>query len=317
MNSVASVRMLIAALAATLAVSCSGAESADPIVVGAGDSPQSRMIAEIYAGALARTGARTAVRDGLGTRGDTLAALDAATVTVIGDDSGDLLRALDSGSPARLPDKTTPDQALKDAAGQPLPSVAEALDAALPEGLAVSDLADGTDLRPSFALALADSAATLKNLAPRCGELTLGIATGSELDPLRPAPDPRRDVLDPLHAVYHCDVAAHVVFGSDTQLRDALRDGHVQAGVFTAPATLLPGGAEELTLLADPDHAFRAQTIVPVFRKGALSDRQIKKLNYVAGELTTADLATLVRRLRDEHVPAVELARGWLDEHSL
>jgi osmoprotectant transport system substrate-binding protein len=48
-----------------------------------------------------------------------------------------------------------------------------------------------------------------------------------------------------------------------------------------------------------------------------LDQRQIKKLNYVAGELTTADLATMVRRVRDEHASAADLARTWLDEHAL
>ncbi|MCM6775820.1 transporter [Nocardia sp. CDC159] len=319
MKSAASVRtrtsMLIAAMVATLAVSCADEDRGPAITVGAGNSAQSELIAEIYAGALARTGARTAVRTGLGQRGDYLAALDADTVTLVGDDSGDLLTALDSGSPARVPDKGVADKVSPPA--RPAPSVAQALNGALPEGLAVSDLADGTDLRPSFALAHPDPAASLTELAPRCGELSVGIATGSELDPLRRGPDPQRDVLEPLRTVYHCDIAHHSVYGSDTELRNALRHGKVQAGVFTAPATLLPGGAQELTLVADPSYAFRAQNIVPLFRKGALTERQLEKLNYVAGELTTAELVDLVRRVRDEHASAAELARAWLDAHSL
>ncbi|MFI5777865.1 glycine betaine ABC transporter substrate-binding protein [Nocardia sp. NPDC051570] len=320
MKSAASVRtwarVVIAAMAATLAVSCSDGDSGRMITVGAGDSAQSELIAEIYAGALAHTGARTIVRKGLRQRGDYLAALDADTVTLVGDDSGDLLTALDSGSPARTPDKPAPGTA-----AAPGPGVAQALSAALPQGLAISDIDDGTDLRPSFALREEPGAqrklASLADLAPRCGELNLGIATGSALDPLRRSPDPQRDVLDPLRAVYHCDIVGHTVYGSDIELRNALRDGKVQAGVFTAPAALLPGGADGLTLLADPDYAFRAQNIVPLFRQGALSDPQIKKLNYVAGELITADLVDLIRRVRDEHASAAELARAWLDAHSL
>ncbi len=314
------IRVVFAATVAMLVVSCSDGDSRRPIAVGAGNSAQSELIAEIYAGALSRTGADTVVKRGLGQREDYLAALDAGTVTLVGDDSGDLLTALDSGSPARRPDRLAPDRTVAaETSKPPVPSVAEALSGALPEGLAISDIDDGTDLRPSVALheQPEDKVASLKDLAPHCGGLTVGIATGSELDPLRRSPDPQRDVVEPLRSVYHCDIAGHIVYPSDTALRNALRDGQVRAGVFTAPATLLPGGADELILLADPEYAFRAQNIVPLYRRGALTEQQIKKLNYVAGELTTADLIDLIRRLRDEHASAAELARGWLDAHSL
>ncbi|WP_280494092.1 hypothetical protein [Nocardia farcinica] len=45
-------RMLVAALA-VFAVSCGSAEDESVFVVGAGDSAESRVLAEIYAGALA------------------------------------------------------------------------------------------------------------------------------------------------------------------------------------------------------------------------------------------------------------------------
>ncbi|BCK53490.1 glycine betaine ABC transporter substrate-binding protein [Nocardia wallacei] len=322
-----SARAVVAVLAATLVVSCSDGDSGAAITVGAGNSAQSELIAEIYAGALARGGTPTATRTRLGQRGDYLAALDAGTVQLVGDDSGDLLSALDAGSRARWPDKlaaaaatTTPAPGAK-----PVPDVSDAVSRALPEGLAVSDIADGTDLRPSFVFAPAPAQQfpdSLADLAPHCGELTVGIATGSELDPLRRSPDPRHDVLDPLHAVYGCDITHHTVYPSDSELRKALRDGQIQAGVLTAPVTLLPGGAGELVPIADPDYAFRARSVIPLFRKGALSGRQIKQLNRVAGELTTADLATdslteMVRRIRDDHAVPRELARAWLDAHDI
>ncbi|MBB5912436.1 osmoprotectant transport system substrate-binding protein [Nocardia transvalensis] len=318
-------RAVVAIMAATLVVSCSDGDSGTAITVGAGNSAQSELIAEIYAGALARTGARTVTRTGLGQRGDYLAALDAGTVALVGDQSGDLLDALDAASPARLPDKlaaaattTTPGGTADKPSDKPVPDVADAVSRALPEGFSVSDIADGTDLRASFVFAPAHAREfpdSLAELGGRCGELTVGVATGSELDPLRPAPDPRRDVIEPLRSVYGCDIAHYTVYPSDTELRKALQDGHVQAGVLTAPAALLPGGVGDLVPIADPKYAFRAQSVIPLFRKGALSARQIKKLNYVAGELTTDELTTLVRRLRDEHAP--DLARTWLDTHDL
>jgi osmoprotectant transport system substrate-binding protein len=330
-------RALIAVMAATLAVSCSGGDVGPRITIGAGNSVQSELLAEIYAGALARTGARTAVDARLGPRADYLAALDAGTVTLVGDESGDLLAALDDESTARLPDPTAaaaqpvgggastdgannsgPNSAGPHSSG--IPSVADSLSRALPEGLSVSDIADGTDLRPAFVLTQAAAArvsGTLADLAPRCGELTVGIATGTELDPLRRSPDPVRDVLAPLRAVYGCDIAHYTVYPSDTALHEALRAGTVQAGVLTVPAVLLPGGGGDLATVADPDYAFRAENVVPLFRTGALTQVQIKKLNYVAGELTTVDFADLVRRVRENPASAAELARGWLDAHNL
>lgn len=319
-------RAILAVTTLTLVVSCSHGTSGARITVGAGNSPQSELIAQIYAGALARTGAQTRVAVHLGGRGDYLAALDADRVTLVGDDSGDLLTTLDATSTARVPDPDAVEALASESTGtttsQPAPgsSVSDALSRALPEGLVVSDIADGTDLRPDFVLSAATAARVphaLPDLAARCGELTVGIATGSELDPLRRSPDPQRDVLTPLRQVYGCDITHSTVYPNDTAVRNALRDGRIQAGVLTAPATLLPGGPGDLVAVADPRYAFRAQNVIPLFRQGSLTGTQIKKLNYVAGELTTDELTTLIRRLRDDHASAADLARGWLDEHDL
>ncbi|RMI35046.1 glycine betaine ABC transporter substrate-binding protein [Nocardia stercoris] len=303
---------LVAGATAALAVSCSNAPQPAEITVGAGDSAQSELIGQIYAQALARTGAHTAVRTGLGQRADLLAALDAGTVTLVGDTSGDLLATFDPGSPARKPDRSS-------VADPAVPTVADALSRALPQGLATSDIADGTDLRPEFVLTPATAAhqpATLAALAPHCGELTVGVAAGHALDPLRPAPDPEHDVLAPLRAA-GCDITNSTVFTDDLALRTALRDGRVDAGVLTAPAALLPGGAGELVTVADDTYVFRARNELPLLRSGALSDTQVKKLNYVAGELNTAEFCAAVRQVRDEHASAADVARTWLDAHGL
>jgi osmoprotectant transport system substrate-binding protein len=332
-------RAVVAVMAATLLVSCSHSDSDGTIAVGAGDSAQSELIAEIYAGALARTGARTIVRSHLGQRGDYLAALDADRVVLVGDDSGDLLTAFDSGSAARFPDPTAASDSVASdssatgsgvdqttsfsSAATSMPSVSDSLSRALPEGLVISDIADGTDLRPQFVFSKAAAArfpSSLTDLAPRCETLSVGIATGHELDPLRRSPDPKHDVLDPLRSVYGCDITRYTVFPNDSALQDALRVGRVQAGVLTAPAALLGGGPGDPVTVSDPKFAFRAQNVVPLFRQGSLNDVQIKKLNYVAGELNNTDAAPgglidMVRSIRDDHASARELARVWLEYH--
>src|SRR5881628_1722822 len=144
----AATRAGVGVMAATLVVSCSGGDSGPSLTVGAGNSAQSELIAQIYAQALSRAGTRTEVHHGLGQRGDYLAALDAGTVTLVGDDSGDLLSTFDSGSRARKPDRTPGTG--PEAAADTTPTVADALSRALPEGLVTSDIADGTDLRPAL-----------------------------------------------------------------------------------------------------------------------------------------------------------------------
>ncbi len=296
-------RSALVAAVTTLAVACGGTDAGPVLTVGAGDSAQSRMLAEIYAQALARTGTRTATKDGLGPRAAQLAALDANTVTVVPDVNGDLLAALDSGSKATKPDAVTP-----------------ALNSALPEGLIVSDPADGTDLRPTvvaLAARVDEFPATLKDLAPRCPELTVGIATGPALDAMREPLDPDRDVRTPLRAVYSCDLTHTQTYPTDEALRKALSAGDIQLAVLSGPPAFLPDGGTDLTPIADPAYAFRTANTLAVLRKSTLTTPQLRKLDYVAGELTTTDLADLIRQLRAPGATPATLARNWLDAHAL
>ncbi|MFI9410931.1 glycine betaine ABC transporter substrate-binding protein [Nocardia gamkensis] len=285
-------RLLVVASVA-LAVSCGNDEPAPSITVGAGDSIESSVLAEIYAGALARTGARTAVAPGLGNRADYLAALDADRVQVVGEHTGALLTHLDEHATVRLPEK-----------------VVKAVSAALPEGLVVSDRAEGADLRPRLLLttqaAAEDKVRTVGDLAPRCGGLTVGVATTPGL-----LPSAGHERVD------GCDFAATVAFPDPAALRKALLDGRVQAGLLGGPPELTPGATDGLAVLADDDYAVRAENVLPLFRKGVLDQRQIKKLNYVAGELTTDELAAMIRSVRDDGAAPGDLARAWLDRHAL
>ncbi|WP_330228706.1 ABC transporter substrate-binding protein [Nocardia sp. NBC_00508] len=286
-------RFLVLASVA-LVVSCGNDQPGPSITVGAGDSAESVVLAEIYAGALARTGVRTAVAPRLGGRADYLAALDADRVHVVGEHSGALLAHLDEHATARPPKR-----------------VADALSAALPEGLVISDIADGADLRPRVVLtteaAARDKLRSVGDLASRCRELTVGVASMPGVLP-RPAT---------LNRVTGCAFASTVAFADPAALRKALLDGQIQAGLLTGPPELAPGATDGLTVLSDDDYAVPAENVLPLFRKGLLDERQIKKLNYVAGELTTDELAAMIRRVREDGVAPGDVARGWLDEHAL
>ncbi|MBD0321766.1 MAG: hypothetical protein ICV72_00065 [Aldersonia sp.] len=59
-----------------------------------------------------------------------------------------------------------------------------------------------------------------------------------------------------------------------------------------------------------------AQNVLPLFRKGSLSDAETKRLNVVAGELTTGELAELVDAVNAGR-SARDAAREWLDLHGI
>ena len=93
------------------------------ITVGSGQSPDSRVLAEIYAAVLRGTGASVDTRLGLDD-GEELAALDDGSVDLVPEYMGGLLLRLQPGTEAIEPDE-----------------VFEELNRSLPQGLSVSDYA--------------------------------------------------------------------------------------------------------------------------------------------------------------------------------
>ncbi|MBH0775865.1 glycine betaine ABC transporter substrate-binding protein [Nocardia bovistercoris] len=277
--------------AAIAAVSC-GSDDADPaFVVGAGDSIESTVLAEVYAGALARTGLRVTVLTGLGQRADYLTALDQGRIALVGEHGGELLTHLDATSTARTPAQVT-----------------ESLSRALPPGLLVADPAEWTDMRPRVLLAADTSTRervhTVTDLTPHCSTWQATEA---------PVPD----VLPGAAAkIAGCGFAGGRPTPDPAILRNSLLAGEFQVGILSGPPTLAPGADAGLTVLADDDYAVPAQNVVPLFRRGLLDDQRVKKLNYVAGELTTDDLVDMILRVRSGATPA-EAARLWLDAHAL
>lgn len=285
-------RVLVPVLA-VLTVSCGG-ETRSELVVGAQTSAESRVLADIYAQALARTGAAVRVEPGLGSRTEVLAALDAGTVAVAPDHNGALLADLNGGAEAT----TTK-------------AVTRELNGSLPQGTVTSDPADGADLEPrvlvTAAIAEQHGIESVAQLAAQCATMAAGVAAVPGLVEL---PAVAEKIAD-------CEFASAEVFPEPGELRRALLEGRVQAAVLAGPAEFLPGGTEGLKVLADPEDAIRPENPLALVRKGALDDRQLEKLNYVAGELTTDELAALVLRVRDESADPGELARTWLDTHGL
>jgi osmoprotectant transport system substrate-binding protein len=279
-----------------LLVACGGTDSVlDPaaqgttIVVGSANSVPSEVVAHIYAGALARTGATVRTQPRIGDRAEYLAALDEGGITLVPEISGDLLDYLN-------PDATqsTPDE------------VFDVLNRSLPDGLSVSDYAAAQD-RPAFLMtqprATQLSARSLSDIGAACSTLTLAAAAA-----------PEQSVVDALQAEYGCRFSETRVLPS-ADLRTALETGDADVAVVRGSAAT--GSDDDLVTLVDEKFVYPAQNVLPLYRTGALTDAQRMKLNIVAGELNTADLADLVRQIDDADARPADVARSWLDAHGL
>ncbi|CCQ15463.1 putative ABC transporter substrate-binding protein [Rhodococcus sp. AW25M09] len=268
---------------------CSAAPSSEPaaVVVGAGNSDVSRLLAQIYAGAVRSTGADVTVDEDLGDRAEYLAALDRGEVTMVPEVTGDLLRTFDTLATATEAE-----------------DVFVELNRSLPAGLSVGDYATAEDR-----LAIAVASGTVLDDVVFGEDVTIGVVEG-EVDPL-----------DVVHAVPRREPTfTGASFGEfmvypDAQFAvDDLNSGAVGAlAIRTASFGPL---AKELTTLPDDDHVFPAQNVVPLYRNGVLGESALRSFSVVAGELTTADLADMIGEVRSG-VPSGDVAGRWLGEHNL
>ncbi|KAF0846179.1 hypothetical protein [Nocardia caishijiensis] len=265
---------LVTATCVVALASCAGDEPGPVVTVGADGSAESIVLAEIYAQALARAGTATAVRTGLTAP---LADLDAGRIAVLPARSGALLDRWNPASPARKPEE-----------------VVAAVNAALPQGLSLSDAADGTDLRAR--VVVPDASPVRAVAALPCAELTAGFAESPGFAPSEPSP------------IEGCSFATSVRFASAKELRQGLRDNVIQVGMVNGPV--------DGRVLADENYALRAQNLLALFRSGIFDRQRAKKLNYVAGELTTEGLVELIDKVESGTAPA-DAARAWLDAHGL
>ena len=300
-NSVTRRRILGAAAsvvaAAVMLTGCSGSDSvldsADrasdtELVVGAGVGTAGEVLGEIYAGALRRAGAQVEVRGGFTGRGDHLAALDAGLVDLVPEFSGALLNHLQPGATVTSPDE-----------------VFEELSRSLPQGISVSDFAGAED-RAVLALprdALGDEL-SLADFAPRCAGSALVRSRGWDA------------AATPAGALEDVGCRFAVVAEAESGVVPPAASVPVGLVPVVGLTTADPdASADDLAVLADPDRVFTAQNVLPVFRSAAISDRHRDALAFVAGELTTTDLAEMVGQVRTGQSDSADVARDWLDAH--
>jgi glycine betaine/choline ABC-type transport system substrate-binding protein len=276
------IRLAAALLAALLALAgCGERRPAPELVVGS----QSSLLAALYAAALRSYGFPARPE----TAPDPMAKLDAGAFTVVPAFTGQTLRLLQPGSTA-----------MSDTA------VYRAMIAALPEGVLAGDYTTAAEDKPVLLVTQAtakawgghDLTADLSALPAHCDGLAVGAVAG----------------FTPPAAVGSCRLPSPRQFPSDAALFDAVRAGQPTAGWTTTADPASPG---DLVTLADGKPALiQAENVVPLYRRNALSDRQLLAINEVAGVLDTAALADMRRQVAGGADPQA-VAGGWLAEHPL
>jgi glycine betaine/choline ABC-type transport system substrate-binding protein len=255
------------------------------VVVGSRPDSESALLAGIYVAALRSYGFAARPE----TASDPMAKLDSGEFTVVPAFTGRTLQHLQPNA-----------SALSDA------QVYRAMIAALPEGVLAGDYATAAEDKPLLLVTQATArawggqnlSADLSLLPKHCDGLVIGTVAGFQ------APS----------VVGSCRLPAAREFPDAATVFAALRAGQVTAGWTT---TADPGISADLVALADGKPALiQAENVVPLYRRNALSDRELLAINEVAGVLDTAALAEMRRQVAGGADPQA-VAGGWLAEHPL
>lgn len=301
------VRIALSALAVSTLFALTGCASSDPtgpatskdgasesITVGSFAYPESEILAEIYAIALAEAGFDVETALNLGPRQATIPALEDGSIDLIPEYNGNLMFHYDTENQAR----TTED-------------VDAALADLVPQGFRVLDSSPAQD---------ADAYVVTRTTAEKFDLTEIGDL--SALEPFTIGAYPQFSELwfglPGLASVYGvADVELLPIedFGGPDTVR-ALLDGAVQvANIFTTSPAI---AAEELVVLEDPKNLIAAQNVVPLINADKYSDELAVVLNEISATMTTDELIALRERVEgEENVQAQVAARDWLEAQGL
>lgn len=263
-----------------------GAEST--IVVGSQAYYSNEIIAEIYAQALEGAGFEIERKFSIGQRDAYMPEVENGDISVFPEYTGNLLQYLDPQTEAR----STED-------------VYEALQGALPEGLAVLDQSTASDqdsytVTRSFAEEY--QLVSIEDLADVAEPLTLGGPPELAERPYGPTG---------LQQVYGIEVAFSAT--GDTTVEDLVAGTVNVANVFTADPRIQ---TEELVVLEDPQALILASHVVPLVN-AELNDEVAPVLNVVSERLTPESLVALNVASTVDQKSATDIAEEWLADNAL
>lgn len=303
------IRSLAVALAATLALSAcasgnpmatsapppagGSAAAGQPIVVGSANFPESELLAEIYAGALAAKGVQVTKKLNIASRETYVPALKSGEIDLIPEYTGNFAKYLNA-------DADVADEA----------KALAALKAALPanlEALEPSRAQDKDAVVVTEATATKHNLKSIQDLAPVGSTLVLG---GPPEWPKRANGVPG---LESVYGVKFKEFKPLDVAGPLTV--QALKNGQVDAAnLFTTDPAIK---ANKFVVLDDPKSLFGAQNVIPVLTRAKASDMAKSALNAVSAKLDTDTLATLVTKVVVDKSDAAAVAAEWLKAQGL
>lgn len=264
--------------------------AADTVRVGSANFSENRLLAEIYATALAIKGVKVEREFGIGSRETYFPRLRDGSIDLIPEYTGNLLTYLDPQSTATAP---------ADVYAQVVRKLPPTLEALQP-----SEAEDKDAVVVTRAFATQNDLRSIADLSPLCPTITFGAA---------PEFRTRAYGLPGLAKNYGCTVKDFRALDAGGPLTvAALRDGSVQAGdLYTTDASI---PTNDFVILDDPRSNFAAQQVVPLVNASKLANPVVANvLNQVSRKLDTATLTDLDRRVEgpDRPEPA-QVARDWL-----
>ena len=261
------------------------------LVVGSQDYYSNEIIAEAYAQALEGAGFAVDRQMRIGQREVYMPELEAGSIDVFPEYTGNLLQYLDQNASARTSQE-----------------VYDALATALPMGLRALDQSPATD-QDSYVVtstfAAEHSVTSIGDLAG-AGPLVLGGNSELETRPYGPMG---------LAQTYGVTVSFTPIEDSGGPLTiKALKDGDIQlANIYSSDPALAEG---TLTVLEDPDGLFLASHVVPL-ASSRVNDDAAAVINRVSAAMDAEDLVEMNRASTVEQKSASQIAHDWLISEGL
>ena len=261
------------------------------LVVGSQDYYSNEIIAEAYAQALEGAGFAVDRQMRIGQREVYMPELEAGSIDVFPEYTGNLLQYLDQNASARTSQE-----------------VYDALATALPKGLRALDQSPATD-QDSYVVtstfAAEHSVTSIGDLAG-AGPLVLGGNSELETRPYGPMG---------LAQTYGVSVDFTPIEDSGGPLTvKALKDGDIQlANIYSSDPALAEG---TLTVLEDPDGLFLASHVVPL-ASSRVNDDAAAVINRVSAAMDAEDLVEMNRASTKDQKSASQIAHDWLISEGL
>ena len=261
------------------------------LVVGSQDYYSNEIIAEAYAQALEGAGFTVDRQLRIGQREVYMPELEAGSIDVFPEYTGNLLQYLDADATARSTDE-----------------VYSALQTALPSDLRALEQAPATD-QDSYVVTTDFAAAhSLTSIGDLAGAGTLTLGGNSELQTRPYGPTG-------LSQTYGVTVGFTPIEDSGGPLTvKALKDGDIQlANIYSSDPALADG---TLTVLDDPKGLFLASHVVPL-ASSRVNDDAAAVINRVSAAMDAEDLVEMNRASTADQKSASQIAREWLISEGL